>query len=238
MKSITKEHFSDRPQWQKNYILSNIKDDLKAIWGFTILWGIVCLPFIWHLPELLKRDMTNVFILSPFLIIAFYLLYTAITRTQKARQLGDTALVMQPFPGVIGAEVGGTILLNTPYTDKTECKVKLQSVYKYKVKRIHKKFFRHKIQWHKETKAQVTATTGGIKLQFNVNVPKGLKNSEKPSDKYYYWILKLKLIDDNESIERNYEIPMFNIPELATAEINSNILNARETKNDRPETSP
>ena len=230
MKSITKEQFLKRVGWENNYILSRTKDDLKNFWGFTILWNAICLPIIWHLPQLLKRDITNVLILSPFLIMAIYLLYTAIKRTQKARQLGDTALVMQPFPGVIGADLNGTILINTPYTSDTECEVKLQNLCTVKRKRIQKTYTEHKIQWHKETKALITATTEGIKLQFNFDVPTGLRDSEKPSDKYYYWILKIKLINEDNTIERNYEIPMFK------AMFTRNIVNVRETKNDRPET--
>jgi len=226
MKSIIKEQFLAQSEWQNNYILSNVKDDIKAIWLFAILWNAVCLPFIWYLPDIIKRDVSNAFVLSPFLIMALYLLYSAITRTKKMRQLGETALVMQSFPGIIGTDIGGTILINTPYTPDTECEVKLQSIYTEKVRTIQKKYYRHRIQWYKETEAQITATKKGTKLQFNFSVPKGLRESEKPSDKYYHWLLKIKLINAYDTIERSYEIPVFNDDTLNTGEI----------KNDRPET--
>lgn len=209
MKLITKENFSERPEWQNNQILSSAKADLNKIWLFAILWNTINLPFIWHFPQIIKQGVVVTLIMFCFSVFGIYMIVTFVRRGQKMRQLGNTALVMQPFPGVIGADLGGTILVNTPYASDAKCEVKLQSIYKYKVKRINKQHYSRRIQWYKETEADITAAKDGIKLQFNFSVPKGLRDSEKVSDEYYYWMLNIKLINADDMIERNYEIPVF-----------------------------
>ena len=150
-----------------------------------------------------------------FPAVGLVLLTLAVRKSLEWRRFGATPLRLDPFPGAIGGDVGGEVLLNIPYDPQLVCEVTLSSLYSY-VSGSGKNRSRHeRVEWQDSGRARVERAADGMQLQFRFAVPAGQHESEEQSSSYYLWRLNIKAELPGVDLDRDFEIPVYATGERA-----------------------
>lgn len=117
-----------------------------------------------------------------FVLLTLVMLVAVVEMRQFWYRFGEMPLVLDPFPGAIGGQVGGKIQLCSP-PKQSQCSVVLSCLYQ------------ENLIWQQESVARYANLSGGNVWLFCFDVPDDLPASaSKPdSDAPYVWRLVLKL---------------------------------------------
>jgi hypothetical protein len=86
--------------------------------GFAIFWNAISSPVLFAFQGELARGNQMRWIALLFPLVGLGLLVWAMRQTLGWRRFGMTLLGLDPFPGAIGGDVGGTVELRLPYNPK------------------------------------------------------------------------------------------------------------------------
>ncbi|MEW8693322.1 MAG: DUF3592 domain-containing protein [Candidatus Thiodiazotropha endolucinida] len=202
-----------RPEWADNRILSGARTGVYVLWFITVIWNALSIPAAIAVPEVWRKEGELALIILLFPLVGLVLLYWALRKVREWRRFGATPLVMDPFPGAIGGDLGGEFEFNVPYQPKMACEVTLSSLYSY-VSGSGKNRSRHEeVKWQDSGYAQVEPAGRGMRLRFRFSVPEGLQPSEEESGDFYLWRLNIKSEIPGVDLDRSFTIPVY-----ATAE--------------------
>jgi hypothetical protein len=123
----TQQPWLDHKPWAKNAITSGSGRALWVMWGFALFWNLLTLPLLFQFHEIWEKvqrePVTAVAFLFP--LIGLGLVVAAVIATLRKRRFGQTPLVMNPFPGSLGGQVGGRINTHIPFDSQRKFKVSL-----------------------------------------------------------------------------------------------------------------
>lgn len=127
-------------------------------------------------------------------------------------------LQLTPYPGVIGGEVSGSILVPAPYTLGDNYTFTLKCTHHWTTRSGNETKSHSSILWSEAIQPTPKAKVNGTYLTFAFKVPADKDESSKPDNNYHRWTIsissKLKGIDFN----RDYEIPVFITEKSQTVE--------------------
>ncbi len=219
------------PEWADNRIRSSARGGLYGIWAFAILWNLISAPAIFGFLEVREKEGAIAYLILVFPFVGLLLLSWALRASLAWRRFGYTPLTLDPFPGAIGGDVGGEVLLNLPFDPKMLCEVTLSSLYSYVSGSGKNRSRRERVEWQDSGYAKVERAASGVRLLFRFAVPQGQRESEGHSDSYYLWRLNIKAELPGVDLDRSFEIPVY-----ATAE-RSRLIKV-DTANEMPQGSP
>ena len=198
--------------WNSRIIHSDAKDLLYGVWILMILWNLISIPAAtFAISKALNNGNDALWFVAIFPIIGIGILFWAIKTTHLWRVIGAAPLTMDPYPGSIGGQVGGSIELNIPYGSQLRFPLSLNCLC------LHEDpgsdFDRTDNKWQTEGFAHAEPSGAGTRLNFCFNVPANLPESEYKSKNYHMWQLNLKGHQAAVNIERNFNLPVFNTQE-------------------------
>jgi hypothetical protein len=198
-----------RVEWADNRIRSNARSGLYAIWGFAIFWNLVSLPALFGVAPVWQKQGAVALLILLFPAVGLLLLSWAVRKSLEWRRFGPTPLRLDPFPGAIGGDVAGEVLLNIPFEPQLVCEVTLSSLYSY-ISGSGKNRSRHeRLEWQESGYARVERAANGVRALFRFAVPAGLHESEEHSSSYYLWRLNIKAELPGVDLDRDFEIPAY-----------------------------
>lgn len=199
-----------RPEWNDGIIKSSAKLGMVVFWGVAIIWNLISFPVAFiSLPKMLeKQEYMGLFVLL-FPLIGLGLFYSAIKNTLEWRRFGRTPLVMDPFPGSIGGDIGGSIKINMPYDADVAFKITLSCLRSYMSGSGKNRSRHEEIIWQDEGYARVKSMVDQIELQFRFGVEEGLPASEKHSSNYHLWRINVEAEMVGVDLDRSFEIPVY-----------------------------
>ncbi|MDN3637817.1 DUF3592 domain-containing protein [Simiduia curdlanivorans] len=206
--TATDEPWLANEDWH-NPIRSNAKAGLWGAWIFAIFWNAVSSPIPFVLPEELAKGNYPALIGLLFPIVGIGLLIWAISATRQWQRFGPSPLLLNPYPGAIGGQVGGEVDMRLPYDASMAVAVTLACVHSYYSGSGKDRSRRESVQWQKDGFAQVSASSQGTKVAFCFDVPSKLPASQLSDDSYYFWRLSLHADLPGADFDRDYEIPVF-----------------------------
>ncbi|MDO8344926.1 MAG: DUF3592 domain-containing protein [Cellvibrio sp.] len=197
-------------EWASSEVTCNSKGSLWLIWGFALIWNLISLPATLAVPEEWADGNKLILIALIFPLAGMYLLYWAINSTLSWRRFGQLRLALDPYPGSLGGQVGGTLDVPIAYNPQQRFPVNLQCVRSY-VTGSGKSRSRHEsLVWQSSGLAHSQpAATGGTRLAVCFDVPADLPASESASDDYRFWRLELNAGLPGVDLHRQFEIPVF-----------------------------
>lgn len=217
--------------WSGNRIRSDKRWEVWVAWGFAAVWGgltvpaaVAGLPRAWSQGNLIEGG-----VLVLMCLVGVGLLTWAVRATADARRHGDVRLVMDPFPGCVGADVGGAIVLaGVRYGPELSFPVVLRCYYPYQSSSgtgDNDSRTREEVVWQSEGYAQVRpATPGdagapgavgagvgqGVRVAFRFEVPAGLPESGQPAgDSTHRWQVLIDSDSPALKFSRRFEVPVF-----------------------------
>ena len=208
-----------RKGWGTSTIRSEAKRGLIAIWGFAIVWNAISSPVLFAFPKELARSNYAVLIGLLFPLVGLYLLYQALRATNEYRRFGVVLFEMDPYPGGIGGNVGGRIVLSrldyaTATAPSSKLSVRLECVYSYVSGSGDNRSRSESIKWVEEGVPQIEGAGQGVTLGFRFTVPDNLPEADvEQSGNYHFW--RLNVTGDIPGVDLNRQ---FNIPVYSTGE--------------------
>ena len=192
-----------------NPIRSNAKTGLWVAWIFAIFWNAISSPIPFILPEELAKGNYPALIGLLFPMVGIGLLIWAISATRQWQRFGPSPLILNPYPGAIGGQVGGEVDIRLPYDTSLAMAVTLACVHSYYSGSGKNRSRRESVHWQKDGFAQVSASSQGTKVAFCFDVPSKLPASQLSDDSYYFWRVSLHADLPGAHFGRVYEIPVF-----------------------------
>lgn len=118
-----------REDWAKRRVKSARKSALWFLWGFGILWNLMCIPLLVFLPgEILDEGNMAALLGLLFPIVGVGILIAAIRMTIQQHKFGTCEFHLDRLPGVLGGDVSGTIIVPRGVPGATMFPVRLSCI--------------------------------------------------------------------------------------------------------------
>lgn len=203
--TLTKPWLSN-PRWASAIIEPKLRPNLKTRWFMAVFWSVVStVTFFDQISELSKGHYTKFFVALIFPLIGIGLLMSAICITLERKRFGHTLLTLNPYPGLIGGQVGGFVEIAVSFDQEQKFKIELFCIH---CEGRGKKRFQT-IEWHDETVVYAERTAQGSRIKFVFNVPGDLPSSSEVSGNSFRWHIKLSADFKGVNLDRLFEVPVF-----------------------------
>lgn len=197
-----------RPEWAGPAIRSG--GGAKIAWVMTVLWNAIAVPIgILGTLEFLGGNRPAAFALL-FPLVGAGLLTWALRETLAWRRFGAAPLVMDPYPGAIGGQVGGTVDVRLPYDSQLTFRTSLTCVYSYMSGSGKNRRRSERVAWQTGGAAHTVPRLGHTRLEILFDVDDGLPPSDpQEGSAYHLWRLHVEADLPGVDFQRVFEIPVF-----------------------------
>ena len=198
-----------RRSWASATIKSSGKTIMIFAWCFAVFWNLIAIPTgINCIAEFLDGN-TVALVGLLFPLVGAGLVFWAVTETAKWRRFGPAPLQLDPYPGAIGGQFGGTIDVKLPYDRSHAFKVTLQCLESYYTGSGKDRKRRENCVWQREGYAHTQRSSHGTLLELLFDVDAGLPESEPEANRYHLWRLHVVAELTGADFDRSYEVPVF-----------------------------
>ncbi len=216
-----------RKDWRDNYIASDARASHWVLWVFAALWHVFTVPLYFKSDELWREAQTDPMVLFALLfpLAGIGLIAAAIYATRVRYHFGETPLVLDPFPGSLGGQVGGVVDVPIAYREDQRFSVSLRCIRSYVSGSGKNRSRKESVRWTTDGECEATPDGAGTRLRFRFDVPAGQPASDvsKGSD-YILWRVQINSELEGPDFSRNWVIPVF-----ATGAVSSGIEKGTES---------
>lgn len=216
--------FADRPwmakdAWSTNEIKSNAKLAMYVTWGFAVIWCSISapLPFVLY-KEVVEKQNYPALLGYLFPLAGIFIIVWAVRSTIQWRKFGQIPVVLNPFPGSIGGQTGGTIETKYPYDPANKFLMTLSNIYSYESGSGKERRRTEKLKWQDQAVAHTEMGLYGTRIVFRFDVPPELDQSDAlhSGRDYYLWRLNVSADLPGVDLDQDYEIPVYPTAEKST----------------------
>ncbi len=199
-----------RPEWTGPEIPSNARSALYFAGFFAVFWNLIAIPVgVVTLREFLDGNRTAIFGLL-FPLVGIGLIAWALKEIVNWRRFGRTRLVMDPYPGAIGGQVGGTLTVRLPYDANVPFKVTLSCLYSRITGSGKSRRRSERLVWQREGYAHARPHAEGTELEILFVVDDELPASDfQDKSAYHLWRVTVEAPLRGVDFVRSFEIPVF-----------------------------
>ncbi len=198
--------WTTRSAWASSNINSQAQGSTRLAWFLVVLsvlfFGTFTLAMFGQHPV-----ATAIAVLLP--IIPLLVLKRAIRLQREWRRFGHVPLQLDPYPGVIGGQVGGQILVPTQLNTGDHYLLTLKCIKHWTTRNGSKTRSHSGEVWSEQQSVDLKNDIHGTRIKFQFNVPAGLPPSSEPDSSYHKWVLSVKGDMQGIDFEREYELPVF-----------------------------
>jgi hypothetical protein len=183
----------------ENRIASTAVADMRQLALGLLVSTLASLPIAIFLPEELEggSDLALVGLVFPATALGFA---AALARRRLAwRRFGRLALVMDPFPGALGGDVGGQVDVRLRYGPGRDFRVALACLH---IEERHDSADRETVLWDRDGLPEAAPAAGGTRLRFRFTVPDTLPESGDGC----HW--RLRLSAPGTGFDRTFALPV------------------------------
>lgn len=206
------EAWQANPDWLADGIRSGSRAAMYGSWFFAVFWNLVSapLPFLLY-DEVVNKENYPALLGLLFPVVGAGLLVWAIRRTLEWRRFGAAPVILDPFPGSIGGQVGGYIDLRIPYDSAHRFDVTLACLESYISGSGKNRSRRERAEWQDEQVTRPVHGPLGTRIQFRFDVPDGHPpaDARRDNDRYCIWRLGVSAELPGTDFNRDYEIPVY-----------------------------
>lgn len=209
--SITENNtWKNRKAWQSNQVLSGAKTGMWAALIFSFFWNVISIPAaIFATPEIIAGNYAAL-LAYIFPVVGIGLIIWAVRATQNWRRYGRTPFTLDPFPGSIGGQVGGTLILPVPFHSDHSYTVTLSCVFSYMSGSGKNRSRKEKLIWQSQGFAHTKSEMNSTRIEVLFNVDDSLPPSDaKRGSRYHLWRLNISSNHTDVKFDRNFDIPVY-----------------------------
>jgi len=203
-----------RKEWREPGIASEGKSTMWIAWVFAVFWIATVPPILIAEFQRFQQAENGLLFLLIFSAIGLGLLTWAITSTLSWRRFGKTPLTLDPYPGAIGGQVGGTLDINLPYDGEVAFNTTLTCL--HISGNSSSTQISERVVWESEGFAHTQRSAKGTRLEILFDVDDKLPASDiDKRSPYHLWRLRVKAKLPGIDFNRTFEIPVFPTGEKA-----------------------
>jgi hypothetical protein len=203
----------DRKDWQDNYIPSDSRHMYWILWGIAAMWHVFTVPLYFQFDQIWRQAQADPLVLlaAIFPLVGIGMVAAAIHSTRTRNRFGDTYLVLDPFPGSLGGQVGGVVDTSIPFDPSRRFSISLRCIRSYVSGSGKNRSRKESICWTTDGTCHSELDGGATRLRFRFDVPAGQPGSdlEKAND-YILWRVQISCDMDGPDFERRWTIPVLN----------------------------
>jgi hypothetical protein len=206
------ELWLENKAWRDNQIRSHARNAHWVLLTFALIWNGISFPLLLQMEDILEQAKVEPMTLVAFLfpLVGIGLLVAVVHTFVSWRHFGPTPLVLDPFPGSIGGQVGGWVDTRIPFKAGQRFDVSLACLKSYISGSGKNRSRSESVEWQTDGVCHVERTGAGSRLSFRFDVPVGLRESDaKRSDTYYLWRVTIASELDGPDFSRSYDIPVY-----------------------------
>lgn len=199
-----------RSEWAGPEISSGAGTGLKVTWLFALIWNAFAVPVgVVSALEFLEGNRQAAFGLL-FPLVGAGVLAWVIKQTLAWRRFGDTTIDMDPYPGAIGGQVGGTVDVRLPYDPQLTFRTSLTCLYSHMTGSRKNRRRTERVVWQTEGAAFAVPRLEHTRLEILFDVDSGLPESDlQDESSYHLWRLHIEADLPGVDFDRSFEIPVF-----------------------------
>lgn len=197
------------PAWRDNQIRSNAKAGVWIIWAVSVLFILGGSPALIIFPGEWAKGNHHILLALLFPIAVLGIVAYAMKRTLEWRRFGNTLLTLDPFPGLVGGEVGGNIRINQVLQHDAVANVRLSCVHVYTRTSGDENETVHDVKWQDEQQTKIEPGINGNMIRFRFTTPDDLPESTVDDIPGHEWVLQVTSALPGVNLERRFAIPVF-----------------------------
>lgn len=192
------------------YCFFEYQAQVFLLWFFAAICDAVSIQILAILPGELDKGNHMVLVALLFPLVGVLLTWQAIVATLRWRRFGRTPLIMDPFPGSIGGDIGGHIEINLPYDPNVTCQITVSCIYSYMSGSGKNRSRRENVIWQDDGIGETRSFNGKTRVQFRFEVPEGLPQSDvNQGERYHLWRIHASCELPGADFDHTFEIPVF-----------------------------
>lgn len=202
------------PQWNGGRIESQGRLGMKVLIFMAVLWNGISMPMAYMIwtreptPEAVALAAASLFPL-----VGLGLLYAVGLQILRWRRFGELVLEMDPFPGSLAGDVGGSLRVPLRWDPSHRFEVILDCSH-VRISRNSKGNSRsERVVWRERGQALAEPTAIGTRIHFRFQVPQDLPQSEPASDNYHHWQVHVSSALAGADLKSSFEIPVYDTGE-------------------------
>ena len=212
------EHPNEPWKWKMEWINGRIYGDSKQkmliIWAFALGWNGFTIPLATILiPRYLAQGNNLVLLILIFPLIGLFILWSAITASQRWKRFGRSNFEMAAVPGVIGGDLGGMINTSVNILPVDGFQLQLMCVHRYETESSDSRRTEEKTLWER---SQVMShevleddrNRSAIPVLFSIPYECEPTDESDPNDKII-WRLKIEAKLPGVDYMTKFEVPVF-----------------------------
>ncbi|MDH4227941.1 MAG: hypothetical protein OEV59_09385 [Deltaproteobacteria bacterium] len=173
-------------------VKSSAKGGAVMMVFFAVFWnGISWIAFAAMMTGDKDMPLFAKIIVGLFLVVGIFLIYKAVLSIMQAVRFGSIALVMDPNPGSIGGEAGGSIELSVPFKLDNRFDVSISCIHSVTTGSGKNRSTTKTLLWQEKKVATQEMSQKGTLLKFKFSIPDNMPESEEPSSNYRYWTINV-----------------------------------------------
>jgi hypothetical protein len=196
-------------QWASQGIQCNQRGSMLFWWFFALFWNLVSSPLLFAIPTELEKGNYPILIGLVFPLVGIWLLWRAIHNTLQWRRFGNVTFHMDPYPGSVGGDVGGSFELPLPYDSTHNFTATLTLVNRYESGSGKDRSTSERPKWQQQGIAVTESSQTGTRVFIRFAVPEGLPVSEPVSKNYHLWRLVVVASIPGVDFSATFELPVF-----------------------------
>lgn len=203
----------ENKKWSASGISSGARYAHWVMAGFALVWNLITLPMFWQFDKIWREVQVEPVKLFIFLfpLIGVGLILAAVHAFAQWRRFGPSPLVLDPFPGAIGGQVGGSVDTRVAFRAGQRFDVSLSCLYSRVSGSGKNRSRSESVKWQADGVCHSQRSGLGTELSFRFDVPGDLPVADYPrSRNYHLWRVSISCELDGPDFNRSYEIPVFN----------------------------
>jgi hypothetical protein len=209
MRKTTSTDWQSVGKWKNGRVRSGAK---TMIW-LSLLFGVaftgISLPGVLVVPDELRSGNYAILAVLLFPLVGISALGLFVYSVLAWRKFGKTELVLDPVPGSIGGDFGGTVDIPVPWNPKNTVNITLNCQRVKTTGSGKNRSTSTSVIWQREGIATLEPVTNATRCSFRFAIPEGLPESEKNSSDYHQWLLQMDCELPGIDFKRNFTVPVF-----------------------------
>ena len=206
------DNWQDIGDWKDGRVRSGAK---TLVW-ISLLFGItftgISLPGVLAVPEEIANGNYAILLVLLFPLVGLGALALFIHSILAWRKFGRTEVVLDPVPGSIGGDFGGSLEIGIRWKRDLKMDVTLDCQHLRTTGSGKNRSTKTSVVWQRQGIATITPTQAGIRCEFRFDIPEGVPQSEATSRDYHRWLLQLECDLPGIDFKRSFVVPIFHTP--------------------------
>lgn len=212
--------------WRSSQIQSNARAMYRGYWLLALLVIIITafcgVELSDYAPELGM-------VIAPFGGVVALLLACKAWREQRNwKVFQQIPVTLEPFPGSIGGQVSGSLILPAAPLSAACYKVSLESIHHWTEHTGREVREVHEVVWEEAQSPVIQGHDNGTRLVFDFHIPATCQPTSEPDGDFHRWVLQVTADLPQGRFNRHYELPVY----VTEQSLTSNVLDEHLTMDD------